>query len=67
MAPSLSVVILMHDEEPYVPRVVAAARGAARAVSEDFQILVVDEPGPGAVARPVASPPPPWTIEQRRC
>jgi glycosyltransferase involved in cell wall biosynthesis len=43
MAPSLSVVIPMHDEEPYVLRAVTAARGAARAVSEDYEILVVDD------------------------
>jgi glycosyltransferase involved in cell wall biosynthesis len=43
MATSLSVVFPMHDEEPYVRRAVAAARAGAGAVSEDYEIVIVDD------------------------
>lgn len=43
MPPSLSVVLPMRNEEPYVRRVVAAARAGAGAVSGDYEILVVDD------------------------
>ena len=43
MAPSLSVVFPMHNEEAYVRRAVAAARKGAGAVSEDFEIVIVDD------------------------
>jgi glycosyltransferase involved in cell wall biosynthesis len=43
MSPSLSVVLPMHDEEAYVRRAVAAAREGAGAVSEDYEIIVVDD------------------------
>ncbi len=43
MAPSLSVVFPMHNEEAYVRRAVAAARVGAGAVSEDFEIVIVDD------------------------
>ncbi len=43
MAPSLSVVFPMHNEEAYVRRAVAAAREGASAVSEDFEIVIVDD------------------------
>ena len=43
MAPSLSVVFPMHNEEAYVRRAVAAAREGAGAVSEDFEIVIVDD------------------------
>jgi glycosyltransferase involved in cell wall biosynthesis len=42
MAPSVSVVLPMRNEEPYVRRVLAAAGAGAVAVSEDYEILVVD-------------------------
>lgn len=43
MAPSLSVVLPMRNEEPYVQRVISAARAGAAAVSDDYEILVVDD------------------------
>lgn len=43
MAPSLSVVLPMRNEEPYVQRVISAARAGASAVSDDYEILVVDD------------------------
>ena len=43
MAPSLSVVLPMRNEEPYVQRVISAARAGASAVSGDYEILVVDD------------------------
>ena len=43
MAPALSVVFPMHNEEAYVRRAVAAARAGASAVSEDFEIVIVDD------------------------
>ena len=43
MAPSLSVVFPMHNEEAYVRRAVEAARGGAGSVSEDFEIVIVDD------------------------
>lgn len=43
MAPSLSVVFPMRDEEAYVRRAVAAAREGASAVSQDYEILIVDD------------------------
>ena len=43
MAPSLSVVLPMHNEEAYVRRAVAAARQGAKTVSGDYEIVVVDD------------------------
>ena len=43
MAPSLSVVLPVRDEESYVRRAVFAAREGARAVSGDYEVLVVDD------------------------
>jgi glycosyltransferase involved in cell wall biosynthesis len=43
MAPSLSVVFPMRDEEAYVGRAVAAARVGAGAVNEDYEIVIVDD------------------------
>lgn len=43
MPPSLSVIFPMHNEEAYVRRAVAAAREGAGAVSEDFEIVIVDD------------------------
>jgi len=42
MAPSVSVVLPMRNEEPYVRRVLAAAGAGAGAVSDDYEIVVVD-------------------------
>jgi len=41
--PSLSVVFPMRNEEGYVCRAVGAAREGAEAVTEDFEILIVDD------------------------
>lgn len=43
MAPSLSVVFPMHNEEAYVRRAVQAAREGAGQVSEDLEIVIVDD------------------------
>ena len=43
MAPSLSVVLPMRNEEPYVRRAVAAAGEGAGALSGDYEIIVVDD------------------------
>jgi len=43
MTPSLSVVFPMHNEEAYVRRAVQAAMEGAGRVSEDFEIVIVDD------------------------
>lgn len=43
MAPSISVVFPMWNEEAYVHRAVAAAREALREVTADWEIIVVDD------------------------
>jgi glycosyltransferase involved in cell wall biosynthesis len=43
MAPSISVVFPMWNEEAYVHRAVTAARGALAGVTEDWEIVIVDD------------------------
>jgi glycosyltransferase involved in cell wall biosynthesis len=43
MAPSLSIVLPVRNEEHYVQRAVTAAREGAKAVGGDFEILLVDD------------------------
>jgi glycosyltransferase involved in cell wall biosynthesis len=43
VAPSLSVVFPMHNEEAYVRRAIGAARAGAGALGADFEIVVVDD------------------------
>jgi glycosyltransferase involved in cell wall biosynthesis len=43
MAPTLSVVLPMHDEEAYVRRAVLAAREGVKTVCENYEIIVVDD------------------------
>jgi len=49
--PSISVVFPMFNEEAYVRRAVDAARDAACRVSEDYQIVVVDDASTDATGR----------------
>jgi glycosyltransferase involved in cell wall biosynthesis len=43
MRPSLSVVIPMYNEEPYVARAVAAARAALEEMQADWEVVLVDD------------------------
>jgi len=51
MPPSVSVVIPMYDEEAYVDRAVAAARGALEEMGCDGEIVIVDDASTDDTAR----------------